>query len=250
MKNELPMCMCGRQLVHWAGGYIGGDLSQLNIGCNSCGLGGSEIGIAGIRIVVQHQGGAQQDAVDWLNGVFLKRIAATEQHETRDIRHDSEKMRERPDVEICAVPNGVVVQLQTRNGSWKRFDAINTRDKAIPPDPQRAEQMKLWDERFSALEKELGIAIPRIETRNQYYDDGSGSDPWYAFELFGVPITTGWRKRVIAIKWTEDRKTPRLTEMTSADRVTHFNCEAHAWNTEKWLHYMTALALDLREFTP
>lgn len=94
---------------------------------------------------------------------------------------------------------------------------------------------------FGKLSRKSLLVLPAwIETANQY--DGSKCS-WYVFNLNGVQITVGWRKRVVSITIGKPMAVS-LSALGKRDDVTHFEDNGsytiHAWNKEKCIEYMVA----------
>ena len=62
--------------------------------------------------------------------------------------------------------------------------------------------------------------------------------PWYLFRTPLGLIRIGWRKKVISIHWDD---TP-IRKIVTEDNVTKEDTMVHAWNLEKAVEYLKALA--------
>ncbi len=69
------------------------------------------------------------------------------------------------------------------------------------------------------------------------WPDGTWMEPWWFVKTEIGWIEIGWRKRVIAIDWTE---TPVRSMLTQDEVTQDVNC-VHAWSEEKALEYLKAL---------
>lgn len=68
------------------------------------------------------------------------------------------------------------------------------------------------------------------------YDKVREDNPWWVVPTDNGLITIGWRKRVIAIDWTQTNRRGLVTE----DDVTKDDCSVHAWGYEKAVGYLRA----------
>lgn len=112
------------------------------------------------------------------------------------------------------------------------------------------EMRRLREERSDAERKEFeaiftlaGIKIEKTWLlQNNYWPNMTRyfdiATPWYLFRTPLGLIRIGWRKRVISIHWED---TPIRKEVT-ADNVTKDDTMVHAWNPEKAIEYLKALA--------
>lgn len=112
------------------------------------------------------------------------------------------------------------------------------------------ELRRLCEERTEREEKEFravftlaGIEIQKHWLlQNNYWPNTPDyfdiRTPWYLFRTPLGLIRIGWRKRVISIHWDD---TPIRKEVT-AENVTKDDTMVHAWNLEKAVEYLKALA--------
>jgi hypothetical protein len=76
---------------------------------------------------------------------------------------------------------------------------------------------------------------------NGYYKDdpeANKKSPWWLVKTSAGLVEIGWRKRVIAIDWSDTS----IRELITADDVTKDETMVHAWGSLKAVEYLQRLA--------
>lgn len=71
-------------------------------------------------------------------------------------------------------------------------------------------------------------------------------NPWWLMQTHVGLIEIGWRKRVIAVDWSD---TP-VRVIVTKDNVTVSETNVHAWSMEDALKYLKVLALEIMLYPP
>jgi len=104
---------------------------------------------------------------------------------------------------------------------------------------------KLTEQHVDALFLLAGISVlSKQRLPNSYwpevpeYQELRDASPWFLVTTPFGTVQIGWRKRVMAISWTQ---TPIRAHITDDD-VTQSATEVHAWTYPKALEYLASLA--------